>query len=280
MSSQIFRRQDGDEPLQHHNPFLVGLADEWDALNASRSTLTTISRWAEQHPLMAQFTNPRQLLDYIDTSEHDAKDALLRMLLELFQDGSQIAGRILLQAMLPKLKKLATKHVFGADDFWTEDRLQTTISEFWYVIAHYPSDRRPVAIANGLSLDTLRRVRYGTGSGRIRTIDEVPMPGPDLDPLLDRGVYVAFDCRTAPIELHPNLGIEQVAAWAVANEILSASECAFMLAVLSAGGGQSGRKAVELTGLSHAAARQKFSRIRRRLTAAASASWNQSLATV
>jgi hypothetical protein len=107
------------------------------------------------------FSLPGQIVDAIDAAGHDRTNELLLALIRLFQNGHQLAGRVVLQALLPKLAKTAT-HAGGmctsSSDTWAEDRRHITIAEFWDVMADYPVHRRTSSVASNLSLDTLHRI--------------------------------------------------------------------------------------------------------------------------
>lgn len=80
-------------------------------------------------------------------------DARLGALLRCHAAGDQLAGRVVLQAMLGKLIRLAAhdaRHCVG--DY---------VAECWLRLSGYPLARRPGRIAANLALDTRLRVRAG-----------------------------------------------------------------------------------------------------------------------
>lgn len=80
-------------------------------------------------------------------------DARLGELLRRHSGGDRLAGRVVLQAMLGKLVRLAVEDPrHGVDDY---------VAECWLRLAEYPLARRPARIAANLALDTRRRVRAG-----------------------------------------------------------------------------------------------------------------------
>lgn len=83
----------------------------------------------------------------------DDPDARLGDLLRCCAGGDQLAGRVVLQAMLGKLVRLAAEDGrHGVDEY---------VAECWLGVATYPLARRPRRIAANLAMDTRRRVRSG-----------------------------------------------------------------------------------------------------------------------
>ncbi len=104
----------------------------------------------------------------------DDPDASLGELLRQHATGDELAGRVVLQAMLGKLIRLAAqdaRHCVG--DY---------VAECWLRLADYPLARRPSRIAANLALDTRLRVRAGDDRRPIADValDEVAVP-PRLD---------------------------------------------------------------------------------------------------
>lgn len=107
----------------------------------------------------------------------DDPDARLGELLRRCAGGDQLAGRVVLQAMLGKLVRLAAEDVWhGVDEY---------VAECWLGVATYPLARRPRRIAANLAMDTRRRVRAGddrrpavapatSGDGIVATALDVP----------------------------------------------------------------------------------------------------------
>jgi len=93
-------------------------------------------------------------------------DAALLALLVLHRQGDAAAGRVVLQAMLGKLVRMAAPDphaTFG--DF---------LGALWERIATYPIERRPRRVAANLALDTLKALRSGTWRPTCRLADAAP----------------------------------------------------------------------------------------------------------
>ncbi|MFV0406570.1 MAG: RNA polymerase sigma factor [Propioniciclava sp.] len=77
-------------------------------------------------------------------------DAIMLALLRRQRAGDTLAGRTVLQAMLPKAVRLAIRD--------PEASLSDVIALMWERISTYPLERRPQRIAANLALDTLKSV--------------------------------------------------------------------------------------------------------------------------
>ncbi len=105
----------------------------------------------------------------------DDPDARLGELLRRHAAGDPLAGRVVLQALLGKLIRLAAQDArHGVDDY---------VAECWLRLADYPLTRRPRRIAANLALDTRLRVR--AGDHRRPLVDAVPLDEISVPPRLD-----------------------------------------------------------------------------------------------
>lgn len=144
------------------SPLFGQLIDEWIVLNDEPSTATTIHRWARLEPALAGHTWPRDIVDTVDAAELDGKNAVMLALLRLVQAGHQLAGRILLQQMLPSIGRLTKTRPRNAgtakDDYWAEDRRHIAVAEFWDLITHYPTQRRTSNVPGTLHMEMVQRL--------------------------------------------------------------------------------------------------------------------------
>ena len=92
-----------------------------------------------------------------------APDPVLLLLLEEASSGDAVAGRVVLQALLPKMVRMASVDPGSAVDDY--------VTALWCEIAAYPVRRRRTSVAANLALDTLKAVRR---EGRPRS--DVAMP--------------------------------------------------------------------------------------------------------
>jgi hypothetical protein len=256
----LFRHH--DEPPDHaRSPLYRQLTGEWVALNANTAVAITMRRWDRTEPSLTGYTRPADVVDAIDQASPDDKDDLLASLVRLFQAGHQLAGRVLLQAMLPKLARLASQMVpRSSDTIRLEDRQHIVIAEFWQVLSTYPIRRRPRTVAGGLTLDTLHRIT-GTRSGPA----DIPVAPADLDAARSRE-------PTPTVADGPDqTDLDHVLSWAVEQKVIAAETARLLRTVYLDDDGRRNcgfDTAAAQWGLSPTAVRQRCSRAVRALTTA------------
>lgn len=107
-------------------------------------------------------------------------DEVLGALLALELGGDHRAGRVVVQAMLPKLVLMAVRDaVADFDDY---------LAVLWIRIATYPLARRPRRIAANLALDTLKSVKAAHPHAARALPPPLPDPLGDALAVLDAGV--------------------------------------------------------------------------------------------
>lgn len=136
---------------------IVQLEHEWPAL-ASGTLRSRLRAWQADEPALARFSSPQLLVRFLQQygADLDAKDAALAALLRRVHDD-RAAGRLVLQALLPGLKRLAVRLVRDPaerDECWA-----ALLAAAWQQIVSYPLARRPKRVAANLLLDTLLTVR-------------------------------------------------------------------------------------------------------------------------
>ncbi len=123
------------------------------ALNAEWADLVAAStgmpkRWRLACPALSECRSLEDVLCRI----RERPDPVLYALLSLCRDGDLSAGRVVLQAMLGKLVRMAAVDPeAGLDDY---------VSALWLRIRTYPLVQRPARIAGNLALDTLKSVQH------------------------------------------------------------------------------------------------------------------------
>lgn len=127
---------------------------EWRQLSSGRLRLK-LREWAEHEPALAPFADPATLIRFLRRpGPWAARDALLRAL--LFRARvDPLAGRVVLEAVLPGLKRVAERVILDArdrDELWA-----LLLACAWEQIRTYPLERRPSRIAANLLLDTRRK---------------------------------------------------------------------------------------------------------------------------
>ncbi|MGI3785753.1 MAG: RNA polymerase sigma factor [Janthinobacterium lividum] len=120
---------------------------EWSALQQDEQAGATCRRWGAGSRPLTGCTRPAEVLGRVAT----APDVVLGHLLAESAAGERLAGRVVLQALLPKVVRMAAVDpAAGVDEY---------VTAMWCEIASYPLARRPVSVAANLALDTLKAVR-------------------------------------------------------------------------------------------------------------------------
>jgi len=123
--------------------FLTELNEEWQQRYGSDQMI--LAGWSAR---WSCFTGAVDLDDLLAGRRRD--DAVLAALLRLDRDGDPDAGRVILQAVLPAIVRMAGRDAHA--------ELADYVSQLWCRIRTYPLERRPTKIANNLELDTLKSV--------------------------------------------------------------------------------------------------------------------------
>lgn len=243
------------------------LGQEWPRLAALPSMAATLRRWGRQEPALAGTLDLGDLLDRIDSSRGAQEDELLLALVRLAQGGQQLAGRVVLQAMLPKLARMVRNtRPLSSDDFRLEDRRHTAVAAFWEVLSGYPVARRPSSVAGNLALDTLREI-----TGMRKAPVDLPVCRPAAEDPRLTGSYE--EPRLSSPGLSTDADLLEVIAWALDVDAVTREDAALLVRVYLPDPndtlhGTGVAAAAAALGLSQATVRQRCSRARRRLITA------------
>lgn len=137
---------------------------EWAQLSERHDEFA--HEWSARHTVLA---GCQGLPDILADVRSDP-DAVFSALLTEAAAGETIAARVVLQAMLGKVVRLAQAHPdIGVDEF---------VSALWCRIRTYPLARRPTRIAANLALDTRKDALAGTrGRGHESSVGSLSEPG-------------------------------------------------------------------------------------------------------
>jgi hypothetical protein len=102
--------------------------------------------WADRHEALARC---RSLNDVLSVAQLDSDPVLVALLTEV-SVGDQLAGRVVLQALIGRMVRMAQRDPRASIDDY--------LAHLWCVIENYPLQRRPVRVAANLSMDTLKAV--------------------------------------------------------------------------------------------------------------------------
>jgi DNA-directed RNA polymerase specialized sigma24 family protein len=117
---------------------------EWHELG--RRHPGTVARWADRHDVLA----PCHSFDDVLSAARPSSDPVLAALLTEVSIGDQLACRVVLQALIGRMARMAQRDPrAGIDDY---------LARLWCAINSYPLQKRPVRIAANLSMETLKAV--------------------------------------------------------------------------------------------------------------------------
>ena len=239
------------------------LIDEWARLCQLPSTARQLRRWSNTETSLASFTSLQQLVTGIDEGTREEDDALLGALIRLAQSGQTMAGRTVLQAMLPKLTRFSHTTRPTSESTEPEDHRHVIVATFWTVLSGYPIHRRPSSVAAGLALDTLHALTADTRAAAV----EFPVPADALDQVA--GDHLEDEDPTGGDDLTSDADLLEVIAWGIDSGVLSGEDAAILTRIYL----PEEKRATSFTvaaelGLSASALRQRCSRARRRLIVA------------
>lgn len=148
--------------------------------------------WREVEPALWPFADPFALVRFLHTGgSSDAKDAALGTLVARAR-WEPVAGRVVLEAIMPGLKNLARRLLSdGRRD--REEMWSALMASAWGRIRAYPLERRPRRIAANLLLDSLHDTLVALHAARRdpslvpslpENLEAPPEPG-GVDALLD-----------------------------------------------------------------------------------------------
>lgn len=217
------------------SPTLLQLGEEWVEINLTPHD-RRIHSWGV---LFEACFTAGDVVDLIDTSPTPVKDQLLYAL--VIAPG-YLPRRILLQALLPKLTKMAAQRARARSSMF-EDTLQDLIGDFWASCQDYPRGS-----SRCVALNLIRPLRAAHYAPEIPFAD-VPNPSEDhrsaavedageteLNMLFTKAIRTGM-ISDADVQLLTRVYIDEVPARAVATEI----------------------------GISYASVRQRCTRIKQRL---------------
>ena len=200
------------------------LEHEWVALR--RHLARRLLAWGRTEPALARFRSPEELVRFLRQPEcWAAKDAALGALLARARE-EPLAGRVVLEAILPGLKRTAERVILDARD--RKELWQLLLACAWEQIRTYPLERRPARIAANLLLDARRRAldEFARERRPRSELPSAPLAVPaaradldtDIDALLDRSV-AAGAITHGEAELILRTRIDRLSVAAVADEL-------------------------------------------------------------
>jgi DNA-directed RNA polymerase specialized sigma24 family protein len=170
---------------------LVALEGEWESL-VRGSLRLAFRRWRASELALRRFEDPRRLLAFLWNKKASPleKDRVFLALLRLAHGGEALAGRVVLQAMLPALKAMAkeflrrhpdldSEPVFDREELW-----QVLFASMLEEINGYRLESRPRKVAANLRWDTYHAVVAEFYRARPAWEEELPV-AEALEPLVE-----------------------------------------------------------------------------------------------
>jgi hypothetical protein len=129
------------------------LEREWRQQLASVALVRQLREWQAIEPALRAFADPGAVLRFLRRSAAGgSQDRVLRALLSRAREDP-VAGRFVLHALLPGLKRLSARLLVDTRD--QEELWSALLACAWQRIRSYPLERRPRRIAANVLLDTM-----------------------------------------------------------------------------------------------------------------------------
>lgn len=221
--AQLFRNS-VDEHLIRASRYPLAVQQlllEWRQIAHSPATAATLNGWAQTSPALAGHFDLAALVDHVDQADEAETDEILGALVRLDQQGQDLAGRVVLQLMLPALTKLS--HHCTLDVATPEDRWQLLLLTFLATVRHTTAQKR---FAGRLVLETLRAMtRPLRDSQDLWVRGDREKPGTLLEDLEQSDAQAhAF----ADQEIDETSGLDELLVWAVQESVLNIGEAQLM----------------------------------------------------
>lgn len=212
-----FRTHQGPVPAGISSPLFRKLVSEWINLNADPTIAAATRRLGQQQPALAAYNTPGEIVDAIDAGDIATADAMLVALLTLFQDGHQLAGRILLQQFLPLVASISYGTKRGTEAQWTEDRRHIAIAELWNVAATVDIDR----YRGRVLVDIHWRLRRHFLKATNDSTREIPCG--DAGDILDHDTSAHYHDDDEPL-ISDSYRLAPILAWAQASGLITQAD--------------------------------------------------------
>lgn len=221
---------------------------DWAQLTGQPRARAELTQWRLDKPALAGLT---EFTAIAAMSRSDAVDDLFTALLELHQNGSQLAGQALLAQMVPKLRSMTRyARVSAHSGSEYQERAAATVCAFMEVIATYRGTGR--SVPGALSLKTLGLITKDDQSVGLR---EYPVDHVLLQSYRDVG-----DKENRFTDDFSAISADSLLSWAVKTSVISDLERTLIVrAYLIEEGADLPALATEFN-LSYAALRQRLHR--------------------
>lgn len=139
---------------------ILQLATTWRRGYAGKRLAQQLLAWGERERVLHRFAGqPERLFAFLRSEPSRERDQVFCALLRLAK-SEQLAGLVVLEALLPGLKASLGRTLIAAGE--NDELLALTLANAWRLIVEYPVERRPARVAANLLLDirkhTLRQL--------------------------------------------------------------------------------------------------------------------------
>lgn len=134
---------------------IVQLAMTWRQGFAGKRLAERLRVWGESEPALRRFgADPSRLFAFLRTEASEERDRVFCALLRCAK-SDQLAGLVVLEALLPGLKASLARTLIAAGE--GDELLALMLANAWQQIVGYPVERRPSRVAANLLLDIRKR---------------------------------------------------------------------------------------------------------------------------
>lgn len=238
--------------------------EEWDDLvrtGAFHDELERLTRaWPQLKPLLSDDASGATSATTSSWSRDEA-DAILHALLVEYAGGtgSYIAGRLVLQCMLPAVARLADRHAHLHDSY--ADAAMQAVGAMWAAATNFPVERKRTKVAAHLYYRCLDDLCASKTTNAPTPVGSSVLAAAGLERADDGGDDVA----------DPSHEVVRLLAWSLDHEVLRPDEAALLARLYLAddeGRAPSAKEVAAELGVSHVAVRARSSRAVRRLARA------------
>jgi hypothetical protein len=168
---------------------IVQLATTWRRGLAGKRLAERLRIWGETEPALRRFgADPSRLFAFLRTEASAERDLVFCALLRCAK-SDQLAGLVVLEALLPGFKASLGRTLIAAGE--GDELLALMLANAWQQIVGYPVERRPSRVAANLLLDI-----------RKRTLQQLPRHCRDrTQPLAGREASMARRGEVSDLEL-------------------------------------------------------------------------------
>ena len=159
------------------------LESDWQRELVNGTVARHLQEWRIKEPALSSFSSPDTLIRYLRASSSgDRQDAVLAALIRQARTDT-VAARLVLQRLLPALKRRVGRLLIDASD--REELWSLLLAQTWELIRTFPIARLPHHVAANLVLssvrDAVRLLATERATGGRSLVDEPRQP-PDGEP--------------------------------------------------------------------------------------------------